>query len=199
MSKAVDCGLLVGRFQTFHVGHESLVKMGLSLCDRMLILVGSSQESGTERNPLNIKTRMDIIREVFDDTNRVMIYGLADLTHEKDITSDWGKYVLNNVDHYIYKSPEFMIYGNDESRSAWFDPEDIKDTAEVIMPRSRIPISATMLRELMVRDNRREWMKWVNPRMHKMYDRIRAELMDVPYYQELAKKLVLDDIKTNKK
>ena len=127
-----DSGLIVGRFQTFHKGHQSLVDAGLQLCDRVLILIGSAQESGTERNPYNISTRIDVIRSVY------------------------------------------------------------ADSAEFIIPRSRLPISATMLREMMVKDERREWMKWVNPKLHKMYDRLRAELMEVPYYKELQKTFLQD-------
>ena len=150
-----DSGLIVGRFQTFHKGHQSLVDAGLSLCDRILILIGSAQESGTERNPFNIATRIDVIRSVYEDNKRVSVYALPDLTHEDDLSPEWGRYLLDQVDRYIYKAPELMIYGNDEARSRWFDVEDIKDTAEFIIPRSRLPISATMLRDMMVRDERR--------------------------------------------
>lgn len=186
MYKPYDCGLLVGRFQTFHKGHQSLVEAGLKLCDRMLILVGSAQESGTERNPFNIKTRIDAIEEIYGHDNNIMIYGLTDLTNEDDITYDWGRYVLENVRRYIHKAPELMIYGNDEARSRWFDPEDIKDTSEFIIPRSRLPISATQIRKLMVEDNREEWMKWVDPKLHKLYDRLRGELMEVDYYKRMG-------------
>lgn len=185
--RAYDTGLLVGRFQTFHKGHQKLVETGLLLCDRLLVLVGSAQECGTERNPLNIETRIQMIKAVYPDDSRVMIYALSDLSNENDIRPEWGRYVLENVDRYIYKAPELMIYGNDESRSRWFDTEDIKDTSEFIVNRGALPISATMLRELMVKDNRREWMKWVDPKLHKMYDRLRNELMSVPFYQEMAK------------
>lgn len=187
--RAYDTGLLVGRFQTFHKGHQKLVETGLLLCDRLLVLVGSAQECGTERNPLNIETRIQMIKAVYPDDSRVMIYALSDLSNENDIRPEWGRYVLENVDRYIYKPPELMIYGNDESRSRWFDTEDIKDTSEFIVNRGALPISATMLRELMVKDNRREWMKWVDPKLHKMYDRLRNELMSVPFYQEMAKTL----------
>lgn len=187
-SKPYDAGLLVGRFQTFHKGHQKLVETGLMLCDRLLILVGSSQEYGTERNPLNVQTRIDMIRTVYP-TDRVIIYALSDLTDENDIRPEWGRYLLDNVDRYIYKAPELMIYGNDESRSRWFDLEDIKDTSEFIVNRGALPISATMLRELMVRDERREWMRWVDPRLHKFYDRLRNELMTVPFYQDMLKRL----------
>lgn len=188
MIKPYDCGLICGRFQTFHKGHESLVETGLKLCDRLLILVGSAQECGTERNPFNINTRTKMLKTIYGDNQNIMIYGLADLTNENDITPDWGRYLLKNVDRYIYKAPELMIYGNDEARSRWFDPEDIKDTSEFIVNRGRIPISATMVRESMVFDRRKEWMSMVNPRLHKMYDELRGELMSVEFYQEMTEK-----------
>ena len=194
MNKVYDSGLIVGRFQTFHKGHQRLVETGIMLCDRILLLVGSAQECGTPRNPLNIETRIEMIRSVYD-SDRVMIYALSDMTNEDDIRPEWGRYLLNNVDRYIYKAPELMIYGNDESRSRWFDTEDIKDTSEFIVNRGSLPVSATMLRELMVRDDRRAWMKWVDPKLHKMYDRLRRELMTVPYYQEMARKLMMEEEK----
>ena len=74
MYKPYDTGLLVGRFQTFHIGHQSLVEAGKKLCDRMIILVGSAQESGTERNPFNISTRIDCIKEVYGCDSGIQIY-----------------------------------------------------------------------------------------------------------------------------
>lgn len=192
MSKPYDIGVICGRFQTFHIGHESLVDTGLKLCDRMLILVGSSQECGTRRNPLNIATRIKMLREIYGDSPNVMIKGIADLSTEDDISPEWGRYFLDNVDRYIYKKPELMIYGNDESRSKWFNSEDIKEITEVIVNRGKIPISATKVRELMVKDDRREWQKWVNPKLHKMYDEIRTELMSVPFYAKLKENLLQD-------
>lgn len=188
-ARPYDTGLLVGRFQTFHKGHQKLVETGLMLCDRLLLLVGSAQECGTERNPLNIETRIEIIRTVYP-TDRIMLYGLSDMTDENDIRPEWGKYLLANVDRYIYKAPELMIYGNDESRSRWFDTEDIKDTSEFIVNRGAMPISATMLREMMVKNDRKAWMQWVDPRLHKMYDRLRNELMTVPFYQDMHRRLM---------
>lgn len=185
MVKPYDCGLICGRFQTFHIGHESLVDTGMKLCDRVLILIGSAQECGTERNPYNIITRMDMLKSIYGDRSDVMIYGISDMTNENDIRPEWGRYLLDNVDRYIYKAPELMIYGNDESRSRWFAPEDIRDTSELIVNRGRIPISATMVRRAMVFDRRKEWMNMVNPKLHKMYDRLRDELMTVPFYQEM--------------
>lgn len=192
MNKVYDTGLLVGRFQTFHKGHQKLVDTGLMLCDRLLVLIGSSQECGTERNPLNINTRTEMLRTVYP-TDRVMIYAIPDLTDENDIRPEWGDYLMEAVDRYIYKAPELMIYGNDDSRSKWFSKEAIINTSEFIVNRGAIPISATILRELMVKNDRKEWMKWVDPKLHKMYDRLRNELMTVPFYQEMEHKLILKE------
>ena len=186
MTKPYDVGLIVGRFQTLHKGHEKLIETGLMLCDRLLILIGSSQECGTERNPLNINTRTKMLRMIYGDNPNIMIYGLPDLTNENDIRPEWGRYLLDNADRYIYKNPEIMIDGNDESRSAWFAKEDLKNTTELIINRSELPISATMLRQYMVDDDRKAWMALVNPKLHKMYDEIRAELMTVDFYKQKA-------------
>lgn len=190
--KPYDVGLICGRFQTYHIGHESLINMGTQLCDMILILIGSSQECGTERNPLNINTRTKMLKEIYRDSPEIMIYALSDLTDENDIRPEWGKYLLENVDRYIYKVPELMITGDDEERNHWFAREDVVDMSQLIVNRGRIPISATQVRKLMVMDDRKEWMKWVNPKLHKMYDEIRRELMTVPYYREMQIELMKD-------
>lgn len=87
--KPYDVGLICGRFQTFHKGHEKLINTGLMLCDRVLILIGSAQEYGTERNPLNINTRTNMLKTVYGDNPNIMIYGLSDMTNENDICPEW--------------------------------------------------------------------------------------------------------------
>lgn len=94
MSKPYDVGAICGRFQTFHIGHESLVDTALKLCDRVLILVGSSQECGTERNPLNIDTRIRMLRAIYGDDGSIIIKGISDLTDEMILD-------LNGVDTYL--------------------------------------------------------------------------------------------------
>lgn len=181
-TKPYDAGLICGRFQTFHKGHEKLIETGLLLCDRLVILIGSAQESMTDRNPYDITTREKMIRTVYGDNPNIMIHGIPDLTDENDIRPEWGRFVLDHFDRYIYKNPDLMIYGNDESRSNWFSKEDLKNTTELIINRNDLDISGTMCREYMRYDFRKEWMDCVNPKLHKLYDTLRAELLAVPAY-----------------
>lgn len=187
--KPYDIAFLCGRFQLMHIGHESLVNTALKMCDRILILVGSAQEVGTERNPFDVETRIKMIKEIYPQDN-VIVKPLSDLTNENDITPEWGKYLLDRVRNYVYKVPELMIYGNDESRSKWFDPEDIKDVTEIIVPRSRLPISATMLREALLKDDKEIWFKYHNPRLHKYYDAIRGQLLAAEPYSKKYKEMM---------
>lgn len=191
MYKPYDVGLIVGRFQHFHIGHKSLVENAYKLCDRVLILVGSAQESGTLRNPYLPSTRIDVIREIYGRDNDILqVKELNDLTNENDINADWGRYVLKNVKSHIRKNPSLMVYGNDEFRSKWFDPNDIQDTAELVIPRSRIPISATKLREALVKDDFEYWAKFVDEKTHKMYDRLRKELLATDPYRQMYEELI---------
>lgn len=181
MIKPYDVALICGRFQHFHMGHASLVDTALLLADRVLILLGSSQESGTVRNPYDVLTRADMIKTIYGD--QVIVKPIADLTSEEDITSAWGKYVLDHCDRYVHKKPDIMVYGNDESRSLWFDKEDISDITEVIINRNKLPISATMLREMLRKDDRKQWMQYTHPAIHKHYETLRAELTAIKAYE----------------
>ena len=182
--KPFDVAMLCGRFQHIHIGHCHIIDTALSLADRMLILVGSAQETGTLRNPFDIQTRIEMIREVYPFDN-VTIKPLNDLTHEEDITPDWGKYVLDNSRRYIHKNPDIFVYGNDESRSKWFDPSDIKSVTEVIVSRAKLDISATKMREFLVKGDIDNWFFYSPPKIHKHCLRLREELLSTPAYKEL--------------
>jgi bifunctional NMN adenylyltransferase/nudix hydrolase len=183
--KAFDLAMFCGRFQHIHIGHEHVIDTALKLADRVLVLVGSAQEAGTSRNPFDIQTRMEMIREIYPQNN-IIIKPLPDLTHEDDITFDWGKYVLGNVKKFAQKKPELFVYGNDESRSKWFDPTDIKEVTEIIISRSKIDISATRMRQFLVNDDIDNWLAFSNPRLHKHYNRLRRELLSAEAYQITA-------------
>jgi nicotinamide-nucleotide adenylyltransferase len=183
--KPYDLGLFVGRLQHIHAGHEHVINTALKVCDRLLILVGSAQEAGTIRNPFNVGTRIDMIREIYG--SEVIVRALPDLTNEDDIGPHWGKFVLDHVRQAVRKLPEIMIYGNDEQRSGWFAPDDIKTITEMIVSRANLPISATMLRGFMAEDRYDDWARNVNPRLHKHYDKLRQELLSIDYYKEASR------------
>ena len=47
-----------------------------------------------------------------NDSDVIMMHGLADLTDENDIRPEWGRYLLDAVDRYLYKAPDVLIKGH---------------------------------------------------------------------------------------
>lgn len=184
-----ELGVICGRFGHIHYGHKYLFDISINLCKTTLILVGSAQEVQTLRNPFSIKTRIDTIKNIYPDLDetKFLIRGINDLTNEYDLTTDWGKYVNEQIKNYTNKKADLLIYGNDESRETWFSPEDIKTTSRLIIPRSNI--SATSLRGYLTIDDKDSWKKATPPEIHNMYNQLRLELLEVPIYKEIYDKI----------
>lgn len=182
-----DLGITCGRFGHEHLGHQSLFDLGLKMCRRVYVIVGSAQERGTLRNPFPVETRINVIKETYPGMadNRLIVGGLNDLTNELDISSDWGKYLKSHIENKMHKFANLMVYGNDEFRSQWFAPEDLVNTTEMIVARSTIPISGTQIRGYLTIDDETSWQKCTSQMIHYMYPELRAELMSVPVYREI--------------
>ena len=187
--KLYDLGLVCGRFGHLHLGHVSLIESSMKLCNKTLVLVGSAQEANTLRNPFSIDTRISVIKKAFPDDSNLIIHGLNDLTNEFDFSVDWGGYVMHNVETICGKPADLMVYGNDESRSKWFSKKTLSNTAELILPRSALPISATILRGMLVIDDKSSWQEMTPESIHSMYDILRKELLNVPIYNKISNEM----------
>lgn len=181
-------GFVVGRFQHLHKQHVRMINTALDICDRVILMVGSSQESGTERNPFNLYTRMNLIRDVFGyaiEEEKLILAHTDDMTHEDDHSTAWGDFLIKKIDmwrgHYgIEDKVDCFIYGNDEERSAWFKTEDIAMVSHVVIARDSV--SATNVRKCLVEDDREEWERNTPCAIHGKYNEIRSELIQVPHY-----------------
>lgn len=182
-----DVGVTVGRFSHADLGHKTLFDTGLSLCRRFYIIVGSAQERATLRNPFSVETRIKVIREFYPDIpeSRLIIGGLNDLKNELNANQDWGEYVKSHVESKFHKFANVMIHGQEENRNSWFSMEALFNTVEVIVPRSKVPISATMMRGFLTIDDEVSWQKYMPELTHYMYQELRNELLEVPVYKEL--------------
>ncbi|MBB6731803.1 adenylyltransferase/cytidyltransferase family protein [Cohnella zeiphila] len=181
MGKPFRFGFILGRFQQLHVGHERIIEMGNSMCEHLLVLVGSAQLQGTKRNPFPVDLRMKMLREVCGEG--ACVRPLADYTNETDHSYAWGQYLLEAVRgvgrEEGWGKPDLMITGNDEERELWFPPEELAELGRLIVPRAWIPIRATDLRQAILAGDRLFWEKHVNPRLHPYYDELRERLAAV--------------------
>jgi nicotinamide-nucleotide adenylyltransferase len=172
-----------------------MIQAGLSTCEHLLILVGSSQESMTLRNPFNLKTRMDLLRIVFKEEiheGRLLLGHIDDMTNENDHCVEWGEFVLKKVDmwrqHYgIDYKMDCMIYGNDEERLSWYNPESVSNVSQIILSRDEVSISATEMRGYILSDNYMQWKHYMPTQINSyaQFYVLRNELLNIPVYKEM--------------
>lgn len=176
--------LVCGRFQTFHLGHKKIIDRALKNADKVLVIIGSAQVFGTERNPYPVRVRKKLVEKVYANNPNVMVVTLSDLSSEDEISNEWGTYLLSFFKKCTGKDvPDIMVYGNDEARSKWFDKEQIKGVTELIVARDGL--SATQVREYMVKGDYFNWRACVPEAIKDDYELLRALLATVPYYKEL--------------
>lgn len=168
--------LICGRFSHVHKGHQKLIDSALDHADRILIFVGSAQESGTKRNPFSADLRVELIKTIYSQSN-VIVKGLPDMTTEDDIRPEWGRYLLDHAIFELGITPDLMVYGNDERRSNWFSDEDSKDIDTYVFRRQDLPISATQLRKYLFDGDETTWREHTDPSIHRFYQDLR-EIID---------------------
>ena len=172
-------GLVIGRFQCFHKGHEMIIRNALDLCERVYVIVGSAQESRTKRNPFTASERQGMIYRALKEylvDGRLIVIPLADRENPSD-DSSWGEYVMNAISSKGYELPEAVFEGNDPERQTWYETVGLKLH---IADRNIIPISATALRDAILRDDKDFWYaNKASGTKRKEYDFMREIILEV--------------------
>ena len=176
-------GLYIGRFQPYHLGHHSIIKKMAQECEVVIIAVGSAQESGTEHNPFSYEMRRSMIQHSIDRiADDYRIVGVPDRENPAEDPS-WTQYLLK----YVYDStglmPEAIYQGDDQVREHWYDGVNIKVE---IVPRNKIPISASVLRKAILADDYWFVSQFVTYAVGRRYDEMREILREInggSYYE----------------
>ena len=125
--KQYKVALFIGRFQPFHNGHLYSLEKCLEIAEKVIIAVGSSQESGTENNPWDYKIRKmmvcAVVRKRGMDERVEKIISCPDNPSDKKWLSDikkragkfdivvsnneWTLKVMKDAGHEVYESGLF--------------------------------------------------------------------------------------------
>ena len=127
--------LTIMRAQPFHKMHEAIIRKMLDESETITILIGSAQESGTERNPFTYEQRRQMIENVFHNEQRLTIKPISDLGDY----SRWANFVITNLGF----KPDAYYCGSDQDK--YLFQQIGVNTVEI--DRSKSPISATKIRE----------------------------------------------------
>ncbi len=185
MKKKFDLGLYTGRFNSIHLGHQSIIDRMLMECNVVLILVGNCQAQRTKENPLNVLERVSLIKRIYGKNKRVIIGFYPDLPNKPE-TPDystltkkeakiWGDWILLFCKYYAGKIPN-AIYSGSEAKIELFYPDDLIEKVKV--DNSLIKISATELKDFLLQDKKGEWENWVSNKIYEDYELIRKAVLE---------------------
>ena len=170
--KAFELGITVGRYQTFHKGHQMMIDKAIELCEKAGVFIGSSQESGTEKNPFTYEQRESFLRAVYGDS--ISVFPLPDIGVGNN--SRWGDHVLENALLRFGRYPDLFVSGKEERRIDWFDSVKGLSVAELYIPKT-IDISACRMRELIIENNYETWKSFCDERLWKCFGEMRAAVL----------------------
>jgi len=100
-----DFLVFIGRFQIFHNGHKAVVDQALESAKKVVILIGSTQQSRNTRNSFTFDERKAMIESVYsiDEVARLVIIDLPDHTYNDQA---WISTVQSKVTKTILENAE---------------------------------------------------------------------------------------------
>lgn len=137
-------GLLIGRFQPFHLGHLEALQFALSKVDKLWLGLGSSNKPMEKTNPFSVEERKQMIMSSIDDSikNKISIFPIPDLdNHVK-----W----IENIDTIV---PEYQIvFSNDPMTEYLYSKRNVNVMTIPFLKRDQL--SGTRLRDLIKSDQK---------------------------------------------
>jgi len=155
-------GLLIGRFQPYHLGHLDAVLFGLSRTENLFIGIGSSNKSNESRNPFSAEERTEMIISSIESSmiDRVKIFDIPDVDNHEKWTFE--------IDQIVPKYD--VVFTNDEFTKTLFEKRKIEVIPVILKDREKF--SGTNIRQLILDD--KNWEDLVPQGTRKVLDKINA-------------------------
>ncbi len=104
-------GLMMGRFQPFHLGHLELVNQILNDCDEVIIALTGSQFNYIEKDPFTSGERIEMIHQTLKENNidlgRCYIVAIENQFN----VATWASYLKSSLPHFdkVYSGNEYVV------------------------------------------------------------------------------------------
>ena len=143
-------GLMMGRFQPFHLGHLELAKQIKSECDEIIIAVTSAQFNYLEKDPFTAGERIEMIHNSLKDAGFEMSECFIISLENQFNVATWASYIKSAL-------PKFdKVYSGNDYVSMLLSDSAIKVVKPTFLEIEKY--NATRIRSLIISDN----MEWAN-------------------------------------
>ena len=103
-------GMILGRFQPFHLGHLELVNQILKDCDEVIILITSSQFNYLKKDPFTAGERIEMIRNSLKESDLDLTKCIILAIENQFNIATWTSYLKTMLPHFdrVYSGNEYV-------------------------------------------------------------------------------------------
>ena len=138
-------GLMMGRFQPFHLGHLDLTRQILNECDEVIILVTSSQFNYLEKDPFTAGERIEMIHNSIKESDLDLTRCIILAIENQFNIATWSAYLKSML-------PRFdKVYSGNEYVKMLLADSNINVVKPIFLDREKY--NATNIRSMIVSGN----------------------------------------------
>ncbi|MCK5602478.1 bifunctional nicotinamide-nucleotide adenylyltransferase/Nudix hydroxylase [Candidatus Pacearchaeota archaeon] len=120
--KRYDLAVFIGRMQPLHNGHVQNITNALEIADNVLVIVGSTNQPRTPKNPFTGDERATMIKKVFP-SDRVRVEGVEDFYPDtlwlKNVQTMAHKHIIGTgIDNFT--EAKIAILGHDKDHTSFY-------------------------------------------------------------------------------
>lgn len=111
--------IFIGRFQPFHNSHLEVVKHGLKIAEKVILIVGSARAARNTKNPFSFEGRVNMILPCFttEERERLIIEPVRDYYNSDNI---WVTDIQSKVAHHTREGDSIALLGNFKDGSSYY-------------------------------------------------------------------------------
>ncbi len=158
-------GLMMGRFQPFHLGHLDLAKQILGECDEVIIAITSSQFNYLEKDPFTAGERIEMIHNSLKDASldlsRIFVVSLENQFN----VATWASYLKSALPYFD------KVYSGNDYVSMLLSDSGMDVIKPIFLDRPRL--NATKIRNMIISDD--DWKGLVPNAVYDLLVKINAK------------------------
>ena len=154
MSKRYKLAVLIGRYEPIHNGHLAIFNQARAIAENVHVLIGSSYQPRTIKNPFTFKERYSMIVSCLAHAGfsgaQTAVSPIRDYSYNDNLWIQEVQNVITTCDPNITDS-EIVILGHEKDESSWYlraFPNWAFEPLDGFVEHGSRPIDATKIREL---------------------------------------------------
>lgn len=171
-------GVIVGRFEPIHIGHQKLIEIALNNCKTVLIFI-TTNTIKDKNNPFDFSYKSSLFEKIYKkeiNEGRIII---SNFVNNIPFNHTYGKALLEKSYCVLNDNIDCILYGSDKDISKCFSNDDINKLSQIKVNRNIIKTSSTNVRKLLIKKDINKLKEVLD---YRLYDEIEKMIREIYKY-----------------